>query len=540
MNYQHCIGVAAFASIVAIPFFSTPQAIAATNEGPFSENLVDKQAVETIGENAYLIQIQEESGKNQRSVYHLNPDEPEFELLTTVEGGVYKPTQEHIFSFDDDLFFTVTRKRDRKIQLYRSSDDGATWERSGKIGFSRPGLLNEVKEVYELNGSIFIIVGQNNTSPFNGYNRKQNVGVWSSTDGTNWEHFNIQAESGIGEKHMYIGSEVVDDSLFVITKSYDYESSKTIHKQIVVTSTDGATWNTQQVAADEVAALNDYVYYGHSTVDDRLAIIFFQYAVTNNTPSEYLHEEVDYGVWTTANNTSAEYEYFTEREGGLYNQLVALGSETLLLTYEYNNPTLRAYQVSSSEDVLTLLSTESLNTDSANWRIMETESALVVTFYRKNDVPLLYTVDGVTWESLGTYDGGDGSDGVINAVFAEDIYVQYPQDQMSVLIDALTGETSEDGFGFEDELDSDLSGNVEYSFEVSPDSEYLFARGTVYNRSGDFSDGKSWYDVPDFCGVTTDGSTWETFECSGLPADGFVLDNIWYFTNSDGWYALQP
>ncbi len=156
---------------------------AITFENPTQgDDLSDPRSITTIDEQVYIMNHRKlQNGEHVKELYLLESPETTATLLNSEHGSL--SADDHVAEFGDALYHTVTRKRGRAVQIFRSTDGGDDWELAGKVGFADYDIKNEVQALFATDGRLYVVV-----APQKRFDDKaQRIGVWSTADGTTWK-----------------------------------------------------------------------------------------------------------------------------------------------------------------------------------------------------------------------------------------------------------------------------------------------------------------------------------------------------------------
>lgn len=149
------------------------------------DDLTDIRSVTVIDDVAYVMNYERLNDTPLKELYQLQTPERPAVLLHSATGTL--GDDDAVVGFDGDLYHTITRKRGEAVQVFRSTDDGDTWEEVGAIGYTNVDIKNQVLGTYTSSGRLYIIVAQKHR--YDG--EKKRLGVWSTTDGDTWKKSTI-------------------------------------------------------------------------------------------------------------------------------------------------------------------------------------------------------------------------------------------------------------------------------------------------------------------------------------------------------------
>lgn len=234
-------------SFAFIPTFVSALSTQGEVEGPIKEKVLNNvHTLTRVDDTLYAINHLNRDGLKEKRLYRkTNEDSAEFELVYATNGSL--SVDDSVFSFGDNIYMTVSRKRGKKVEVYRSSDQGLTWENVGKVGFKGYMVKNQVEDVFVTDERFYIVIGQEKRFD----SRDKKVGVWSSKDGERWKKRLVSWNA----QQSYAGYGVLNSQPFLFlngTSGSEEEAEETTTTARVYAPAQANGWKFVQVGVDNI------------------------------------------------------------------------------------------------------------------------------------------------------------------------------------------------------------------------------------------------------------------------------------------------
>lgn len=316
----------------------------------------------SLNDNGYIVKFQKKQrsigiNENQRTIYRLNEVDGvvNLEEIKKFSGGKYKYSRQHddLFEFGNDLYFTMTRGAGKKTDLYRSTDDGSSWDKVAELGFSKPHFENDIKDISIVNDTAYIVVGQEDDDA-----NRQKVGVWSSSTGSSWQKTILTFSTAQPvTKYIYDDSLNSDQRYYVIISAVRRAEDNTVgekwpdlYDQIVFSSTDGINWTEQKMMIDEFPTADAVSYSSDQVVVAEDGTLYISARATqlsyNDTTQWYDYDSTNDTtttikfIWATSDNSTSSstqidiYPTLIANDSGIY--ALAETDETTVTAFALN------------------------------------------------------------------------------------------------------------------------------------------------------------------------------------------------------------
>lgn len=178
-----------------------------------SDLLNDVRTITVIDDHLFLIdhvrvqpKDEAEEEYTEKRVYRLGSDDMNT-LDLVFAGRAPLNVDEQIIEYNNDLYMTLTGKIGDPVRLFKSEDDGFTWNEAASIGFENEDISNSVADLFTTQDRMYVVVQPKRITDLS---IPRTVAVWSSADGVEWE------ENVIERKSVYYGGySVLEDVPYV-------------------------------------------------------------------------------------------------------------------------------------------------------------------------------------------------------------------------------------------------------------------------------------------------------------------------------------
>jgi len=254
------------------------------------------KTVETVNRldgDVYIVDHKKVDGNTNKRLYRVaDAGTGELEQLYKVRGS--KKVNDVTFSLNGDLYMTATPKKGTQVNVYRSQDQGTTWNAVAQIGFELSGVRNEIVQNFTLNGRTFLVLTQNTVANTGDH---RTIGIWSSSNGTAWDQ---QELSYVGKDMVYKDYAATDATGYLLVSSNLSSAADPILYSVTDTtftqlSNTGITTEPLYSASD-VAVVNDVILVS---------------GWTNANASAVVVDSTDGVTWSTMTELSNETNYYT-------------------------------------------------------------------------------------------------------------------------------------------------------------------------------------------------------------------------------------
>lgn len=227
--------------------------------------------------------------RNRREIHKFDTTTGTVTPVFHANSGLARWHGDVIHNINGQFFYTVTKKRGKMVQLY-SSTDGESWEKKSKIGFKNSKIRNNVKKIVDFKGKTFYFIGHQKKDRREHY-KPRKTGVWATEDGSSTDFTLLRPDSyEPGRKYAFLGAYTASGRLFAVMEEYTVESSsggtqRIIKQNIHVFSTeDGQNWESRALENEEnLEGRISTTTYDIQVADGALFIFHNKYISTGDT-----------------------------------------------------------------------------------------------------------------------------------------------------------------------------------------------------------------------------------------------------------------